>query len=164
MAAPCCRWVPLVVVLCLICTSAFATPVESSGELNNPWELPIVETICDSVTPVCGEGGIRFDSACHAMDAGVRIVNNDDCLQIKKPTPCNVKCFRADPVCGVDQVTYWCGAAEAKCANVEVAHTGFCDLKSGGPGEKGNRAAQSLFLVNLVWLALAGFLVIAGFP
>ncbi|MCI39020.1 hypothetical protein A2U01_0060249, partial [Trifolium medium] len=34
-------------------------------------------------------------------------------------TWCPVKCFRTDPVCGVDGVTYWCGCAEAACAGVK---------------------------------------------
>ncbi|BBN01617.1 hypothetical protein MPTK1_2g08850 [Marchantia polymorpha subsp. ruderalis] len=164
MADPCCKWLSVLVFVCLLFTRVTsATHLDSSEESVHLWELPVSETKCDSVTPVCGENGVRFESSCHAIAAGVRIVEDGACLQAKKPA-CNVKCFRADPVCGDDGITYWCGVAEAKCANVQVAHTGFCDLKSGGPGENGNRAAQSLFLVNLVWLALAGFLVIAGFP
>uniref|UniRef100_A0A7N0ZT96 Uncharacterized protein n=1 Tax=Kalanchoe fedtschenkoi TaxID=63787 RepID=A0A7N0ZT96_KALFE len=28
---------------------------------------------------------------------------------------CPISCFRADPVCGVNGVTYWCGCPEAAC-------------------------------------------------
>ncbi|MCI53576.1 hypothetical protein A2U01_0074823, partial [Trifolium medium] len=45
---------------------------------------------------------------------------------------CPVKCFRTDPVCGVDGVTYWCGCAEAACAGVKVGKMGFCEVGNGG--------------------------------
>ncbi|MCE5166010.1 hypothetical protein HAX54_014004, partial [Datura stramonium] len=38
---------------------------------------------------------------------------------------CPVKCFRPDPVCGIDGKTYWCGCADARCAGVRVAKLGF---------------------------------------
>uniref|UniRef100_A0A7N2LQH7 Uncharacterized protein n=1 Tax=Quercus lobata TaxID=97700 RepID=A0A7N2LQH7_QUELO len=41
---------------------------------------------------------------------------------------CPVNCFRTDPVCGVDGVTYWCGCADALCAGVKVAKLGFCEV------------------------------------
>ncbi|PQM41276.1 uncharacterized protein Pyn_13373 [Prunus yedoensis var. nudiflora] len=41
---------------------------------------------------------------------------------------CPVNCFRPDPVCGVDGVTYWCGCQEAQCAGVKVAKLGFCEV------------------------------------
>ncbi|GKD04236.1 hypothetical protein Tco_1179210 [Tanacetum coccineum] len=47
---------------------------------------------------------------------------------------CPVKCFRASPVCGVDNVTYWCGCSEAICAGVDVAKAGFCETGNGGSG------------------------------
>ncbi|KAJ0901746.1 hypothetical protein HanPSC8_Chr08g0328861 [Helianthus annuus] len=50
------------------------------------------------------------------------------------PSSCPVKCFRPDPVCGVDNVTYWCGCSEAHCAGVSVAKLGFCDVENGGSG------------------------------
>ncbi|KAH7538350.1 hypothetical protein FEM48_Zijuj03G0190200 [Ziziphus jujuba var. spinosa] len=43
------------------------------------------------------------------------------------PSSCPVKCFRPDPVCGVDGVTYWCGCADARCANTKVAKLSFCE-------------------------------------
>ena len=75
------------------------------------------------------------------------------------PSSCPGKCFRADPVCGADGVTYWCGCAEAACAGVEVAKLGFCEAGNGGsaaiPG-------QALLLVHIVWLILLGFSVLLG--
>ncbi|XP_020988746.1 uncharacterized protein LOC107470188 isoform X3 [Arachis duranensis] len=47
------------------------------------------------------------------------------------PASCPVKCFRTDPVCGVDGVTYWCGCAEAECAGAKVAKMGFCEVGNG---------------------------------
>ncbi|VFQ99262.1 unnamed protein product [Cuscuta campestris] len=47
---------------------------------------------------------------------------------------CPINCFRPDPVCGVNGVTYWCGCADAHCNGVEVARLGFCDVGNGGSG------------------------------
>nr|GEY51389.1 hypothetical protein CTI12_AA179160 [Tanacetum cinerariifolium] len=68
---------------------------------------------------------------------------------------CPVKCFRASPVCGVDNVTYWCGCSEAICAGVDVAKAGFCETGNGGSG-------AALLLVHIVWLVLLGFFVLFG--
>jgi hypothetical protein len=44
---------------------------------------------------------------------------------------CPVRCFRPDPVCGADGVTYWCGCPEATCAGARVARRGYCEVGSG---------------------------------
>ncbi|XP_030934040.1 uncharacterized protein LOC115959682 [Quercus lobata] len=75
------------------------------------------------------------------------------------PASCPVKCFRADPVCGVDGVTYWCGCADALCAGVKVAKLGFCEVGNGGPGPL---SGQALLLVHIVWLIVLGFSVLFG--
>eukprot|EP00252_Welwitschia_mirabilis_P017250 TRINITY_DN38239_c0_g1_i2.p1 TRINITY_DN38239_c0_g1~~TRINITY_DN38239_c0_g1_i2.p1 ORF type:complete len:137 (+),score=3.83 TRINITY_DN38239_c0_g1_i2:156-566(+) len=72
---------------------------------------------------------------------------------------CPVNCFRPDPVCGVNGVTYWCGCADAHCAGVRVAKTGFCEIGNGGNGPL---SGQALLLVHIVWLILAGFAVLIG--
>lgn len=77
---------------------------------------------------------------------------------------CPASCFRPNPVCGKDGVTYWCGSADAECAGVEVDHMGFCDFGSKGTGGKGVLAVQSLLLVHMIWLMLAAFLVLLGVP
>ncbi|MFS7961603.1 hypothetical protein Hanom_Chr08g00717071 [Helianthus anomalus] len=43
------------------------------------------------------------------------------------PGSCSIRCFRADPVCGVNNVTYWCGCPEARCAGVRVVKLGPCE-------------------------------------
>ncbi|XP_030972083.1 uncharacterized protein LOC115992146 [Quercus lobata] len=68
---------------------------------------------------------------------------------------CPVNCFRTDPVCGVDGVTYWCGCADALCAGVKVAKLGFCEVGNGGPG-------QALLLVHIVWLIVLAFSLLFG--
>ncbi|KAM1054980.1 hypothetical protein FF1_002249 [Malus domestica] len=73
---------------------------------------------------------------------------------------CPVNCFRPDPVCGVDGVTYWCGCQEAQCAGVKVAKLGFCEVGSGGSA--GPLSAQALLLVHIVWLIVLGFSVLFG--
>ncbi|MED6223159.1 hypothetical protein PIB30_071289, partial [Stylosanthes scabra] len=75
------------------------------------------------------------------------------------PASCPVKCFRADPVCGIDGVTYWCGCAEAECAGVKVAKMGFCEV---GNGVSTPLSGQALLLVHIVWLIVLGFSVFFG--
>ncbi|KAL6503962.1 hypothetical protein OROGR_025885 [Orobanche gracilis] len=71
---------------------------------------------------------------------------------------CPVMCFRPDPVCGVDGVTYWCGCAEAHCAGARVEKLGFCEVDNGGSGPAG----QALLLVHIIWLILLGVFVLFG--
>ncbi|KAB1205250.1 hypothetical protein CJ030_MR7G012114 [Morella rubra] len=85
--------------------------------------------------------------------------NADLCGGGPLPTSCPVNCFRADPVCGVDGVTYWCGCADALCAGVKVAKLGFCEVGNGGPGPL---SGQALLLVHIVWLIVLGFSVLFG--
>ncbi|KAK9914620.1 hypothetical protein M0R45_038389 [Rubus argutus] len=80
----------------------------------------------------------------------------------RSPAPalsCPVNCFRPDPVCGVDGVTYWCGCQEAQCAGVKVAKLGFCEVGNGGSAPL---SAQALLLVHIVWLIVLGFSVLFG--
>ncbi|CAL0307772.1 unnamed protein product [Lupinus luteus] len=71
--------------------------------------------------------------------------------------PCPAKCFRTDPVCGVNGVTYWCGCTEAACAGVEVSKLGFCEVGNGGSS---SLPGQALLLVHIVWLIVLGFSVL----
>ncbi|KAF3330671.1 hypothetical protein FCM35_KLT04025 [Carex littledalei] len=73
---------------------------------------------------------------------------------------CPVNCFRPDPVCGTNGVTYWCGCPEAACAGVQVAKKGFCEVTGGGSGPV---SGQALLLVHIVWLFVLGFAVLFGF-
>ncbi|XP_061339216.1 uncharacterized protein LOC133285914 [Gastrolobium bilobum] len=75
------------------------------------------------------------------------------------PSSCPAKCFRTDPVCGVDGVTYWCGCAEAACAGAEVAKLGFCEVGNGGSAPL---PGQALLLVHIVWLIVLGFSLLFG--
>ncbi|CAA2968104.1 uncharacterized protein LOC111406612 [Olea europaea subsp. europaea] len=77
------------------------------------------------------------------------------CSANSKPDLCPVKCFRPDPVCGADGVTYWCGCADAHCAGTSVKKLGFCEVGNGGPG-------QALLLVHIIWLILLGVFVLFG--
>ncbi|MCO5591433.1 hypothetical protein L7F22_045416 [Adiantum nelumboides] len=72
---------------------------------------------------------------------------------------CPVSCFRPDPVCGEDGVTYWCGCRDARCAGVTVSHVGFCKIHSSAPAEKGS---QALLLLHALWLALLGISCLFG--
>lgn len=90
--------------------------------------------------------------------------NNDDddaCGEWSRRSPvssCPVKCFRPDPVCGVDGVTYWCGCDDARCAGTKVTKKGFCEV-----GNNGAAADQALLLVRLVWLIVLGFSIFFDF-
>ena len=39
---------------------------------------------------------------------------------------CNIRCFRYDPVCGVNGQTYGCGLPESDCYGVKIAYAGAC--------------------------------------
>lgn len=95
-----------------------------------------------------GDGLISPDESGSAVAA-----NSLVCDDIAESLLCPVTCFRPEPVCGANGVTYWCGCRDAKCANVEVAHLGFCELHNAGSEGKG---MQALLLVHTVWLILLG--------
>ncbi|KAK8569755.1 hypothetical protein V6N13_046800 [Hibiscus sabdariffa] len=82
------------------------------------------------------------------------------CARSTRPNSCPVNCFMADPVCGDDGVTYWCGCADAYCAGAKVAKMGFCEV--GKNGGNGSFTGQALLLVHIVWLILLGFAVFLG--
>ncbi|GMJ10919.1 Kazal-type Proteinase Inhibitor 2 [Hibiscus trionum] len=73
---------------------------------------------------------------------------------------CPVSCFRTDPVCGDDGVTYWCGCADAHCSGAKVAKIGFCNV--GNNGGTGSFPGQALLLLHIVWLIVLGFSVFFG--
>ncbi|CAA7410938.1 unnamed protein product [Spirodela intermedia] len=81
------------------------------------------------------------------------------CASSPAAATCPVRCFRPDPVCGVDGVTYWCGCADAACVGVRVAKLGFCEVGNGGSGLL---SGQALLLVHIVWLIVLGFSVLFG--
>lgn len=74
----------------------------------------------------------------------------DACGDSVRPATCPVKCFRTDPVCGEDGVTYWCGCGEARCSGVSVAKLGFCEVRN-------QAGSEALLLVYLVWLVVLAF-------
>ncbi|CAL9069224.1 uncharacterized protein LOC135626558 [Musa acuminata AAA Group] len=73
---------------------------------------------------------------------------------------CRVSCFRPDPVCGANGVTYWCGCPEAACAGVRVTKRGPCQVGSAGTGLV---SGQAFLLLHIVWLIVLGFSVLCGF-
>ena len=78
------------------------------------------------------------------------------------PLSCPARCFRLNPVCGVDGQTYWCGAVDAGCAGVAVDYAGFCEFVS--KGSLGGKALESLLLVHMVWLILTALFLLVGAP
>ena len=50
------------------------------------------------------------------------------CPGFASPGTCTgtINCFRPDPVCGANGVTYWCGCPEAACARVRIVKLGAC--------------------------------------
>ncbi|KAK5782691.1 uncharacterized protein LOC108455113 [Gossypium arboreum] len=84
----------------------------------------------------------------------------DACGSSPRPYSCPVNCFRTDPVCGDDGVTYWCGCADAHCSGAKVAKIGFCNV--GNNGGTGSFPGQALLLLHIVWLIVLGFSVFFG--
>ncbi|KAG1354741.1 hypothetical protein COCNU_07G008530 [Cocos nucifera] len=102
-----------------------------------------------------GLGGAEDDACPAALPSG-----GNSSSSAFSSSSCPINCFRADPVCGVDGVTYWCGCPDAACAGVRVAKRGPCQVGSGGSGLV---SCQALLLVHIVWLIVIGFAVLFGF-
>ncbi|KAK9202088.1 hypothetical protein WN944_017297 [Citrus x changshan-huyou] len=99
-----------------------------------------------------------------ALNIGLQLVQSTQesdgvCARFNKPELCPINCFRPDPVCGVDGVTYWCGCPDALCAGVKVAKLGFCEVGSGGSAPL---PGQALLLVHIVWLFLLALSLLLG--
>lgn len=112
---------------------------------------------------------ISFPVAVRGDDVNpLRLPSEQDNQEICPLTPrlvtdhhysCPVKCFRPDPVCGVDGKTYWCGCADAGCAGVRVVKLGFCEVGNGGSAPV---SGQVLLLLHIVWLILLGIFGLFG--
>ncbi|KAK8945964.1 hypothetical protein KSP40_PGU008102 [Platanthera guangdongensis] len=72
---------------------------------------------------------------------------------------CPVNCFRPDPVCGQNGVTYWCGCPDAACAGVRVVKIGACEVGNGGSGLV---SGQAFLLIHIIWLFILGFSLLCG--
>ncbi|CAA7030578.1 unnamed protein product [Microthlaspi erraticum] len=87
--------------------------------------------------------------------------SGDVCPRVSNPDPggCPINCFRADPVCGADGVTYVCGCLDAACHGARVVKTGACDAGNAGSASV---PGQALLLIHIVWLFLLGLSLVAG--
>ncbi|XP_004503057.1 uncharacterized protein [Cicer arietinum] len=115
----------------------------------------IVICMMPSVLVVAGDAS----SAAIRLPSEVSGEVNNVCAGAGAEAWCPVKCFRTDPVCGVDGVTYWCGCEEAACAGVKVGKMGYCEVGNGGLAPI---SAQALLLVHIVWLIVLAFSVFFG--
>ncbi|KAI3918475.1 hypothetical protein MKX01_041795 [Papaver californicum] len=126
------------------------------SSLTTPVSLLVIFIIlCSCISQIKSEkediSSIRLPSE-EVFSSGV-------CTKSAIPNSCPVNCFRTDPVCGADGVTYWCGCADAYCAGTKVAKLGFCEVGNGGNGPV---SGQALLLVHIVWLIVLGVSVLFG--
>uniref|UniRef100_A0A1J3JF64 Uncharacterized protein n=2 Tax=Noccaea caerulescens TaxID=107243 RepID=A0A1J3JF64_NOCCA len=117
--------------------------------------LNLSSVSANHTTEISKGGEIRLPSE-KIINGGNR---GEFCEGTVKPASCPVKCFRADPVCGEDSVTYWCGCADAFCHGVRVAKPGACDV---GNGVGLSVPGQALLLIHIVWLMVLGFSILLG--
>ncbi|KAK9048894.1 hypothetical protein SSX86_032140 [Deinandra increscens subsp. villosa] len=80
------------------------------------------------------------------------------CSSFAKPCiPCagTINCFRADPVCGENNVTYTCGCPDARCHCVRVVKLGlrFCSYM----GLKQDDSESSLVLSGAYGCCITAF-------
>ncbi|KDP46016.1 hypothetical protein JCGZ_14923 [Jatropha curcas] len=115
--------------------------------------MPIVFFL---ILSLCFISGIHSESVIQLPTDRRDIYDVDPCSGSEKPASCPVKCFRTDPVCGADGVTYWCGCGEARCAGTKVVKKGFCEVGNNGA------AAQAMLLLHIVWLIVLGLSVLFG--
>ncbi|XP_021668853.1 uncharacterized protein LOC110656425 [Hevea brasiliensis] len=120
---------------------------------NPTLRMPIVVFLLLSL---CFIPAMRSESNPIRLHTDHDIDEADPCGESARPAFCPVKCFRTDPVCGVDGVTYWCGCSDAHCAGAKVRKKGFCEVGNNGA------AAQALLLIHIVWLIVLGFSVLFG--
>ncbi|CAH8353419.1 unnamed protein product [Eruca vesicaria subsp. sativa] len=85
--------------------------------------------------------------------------SGDVCGTVSDPGGCPINCFRADPVCGADKVTYWCGCPDAACHGARVVKKGACDADNAGSASV---PGQALLLIHIVWLFLLGLSLLVG--
>jgi len=117
--------------------------------------LLLAQTLASSSSPA---------PAASAAGAGAEAETGDPCAAAATDGDgdvqlCPVRCFRPDPVCGADGVTYWCGCPEAACAGARVSRRGYCEVGAGSAPVSG----QALLLVHIVWLFVLGAAVLLGF-
>ncbi|KAI5055476.1 hypothetical protein GOP47_0028997 [Adiantum capillus-veneris] len=133
-----------------------------TSSLIEEWKDRFHYSSSESATPTSSalsESSLTLSvSSYSASSAAAQTLHNES----KETMSCPPSCFRPNPVCGTNGVTYWCGSVDAECAGVEVDYEGFCDFDSKGTGVRGVLAIQSLLLVHMVWLMLAAFLVFLG--
>ncbi|KAI0499890.1 hypothetical protein KFK09_018098 [Dendrobium nobile] len=101
-----------------------------------------------------------FATSIHHSNAKLEATDNDPCPALSDGSrSCPINCFRPDPVCGENGVTYWCGCPEAACAGVRVAKSGYCEVGNSG---NGLLSGQAFLLIHIVWLIILGFSVLCG--
>ncbi|CAN8308800.1 unnamed protein product [Cochlearia groenlandica] len=115
--------------------------------------LTVISFLCLILTNL---SFVSSNSSTNIKEGEIRLPSE----KINKPVSCPVKCFRADPVCGEDGVTYWCGCTDAMCNGVGVLKTGACDVIGNGVGL--SFQGQALLLIHIVWLMALGFSILFG--
>jgi len=92
------------------------------------------------IKKVCAVDDFTYVNECFMEKSGTTKRYNGECSELRDALyssvtttdkdNCNIQCFRYDPVCGINGVTYTCGEAEANCHKIEVAYKGECSTTS----------------------------------
>lgn len=74
-------------------------------------------------------GGTYYVRVCEYLGGQCGTYSNQVTVELEQASTCSMECENLEPVCGFDDVTYWCGEAEAACNGIDVNYYRECGTK-----------------------------------